>query len=552
MKRQYYLLIIAATTATLVAVVAFVKSKPANIAPPAVIYQNSYDSPEQFLQGIYATDHNLSVEKNIPRIRGVIVSHHLVATESIASAIKMLQGQTFKKILLLSPDHYARCKTLLCTVDGEYETIFGSVRASGDVVKVMAKSPLVTIDPDLFRQEHGIYAVLPYIAHYLPGVSVTPLAISQVLPWKVERPQLLELLKQTVDADTIIVVSSDFSHYLSLDVSNQMDEQTAQTLFAKDLSGIATLKNPEQSDCPNCLWALGALADARGFYNPSVLYHTNSAILLNDKMVPQTTSHFSMVWYENATLNSDDLAVGGDVTLTRTKKLPAIPDVVRTWWSGSGPRFVNLEGPLSKNCTPQSNQWLFCNTDTLWREMKDLATHWSVMNNHMLDRGASGKQETENLLRVAGETPVDEQGVTDGNLRFFALTELMNPVPDGSASRITENENTVLQALRTPQPSNMLTVVLVHGGDEYHVLTTDAQEKRWESYIDAGADAFLVAHSHVVGDVHFYKGKPIFRGIGNFIFDQYGEVPKATAKLVRLRKSGDQILFETLIIPMHQ
>ena len=86
----------------------------------------------------------------------------------------------------------------------------------------------------------------------------------------------------------------------------------------------------------------------------------------------------------------------------------------------------------------------------------------------------------------------------------------------------------------------------VHGGDEYFALTSDAWTKRWEKFIDAGADAVMVVHAHVPGDMVFYKNKPIFRGLGNFVFDQYDAVSKQTAKFVRLRKENGEVKFETL------
>jgi AmmeMemoRadiSam system protein B len=266
------------------------------------IYDNPFDSPQTFMEGIYAAD-----QKMIPptdnRIRGLIVPHHLVASESIASGIRMLTHQTFKHILLLSPDHYNRCETLLCTVNGEFHTLFGDVYASTSTIETLIMSPHISTNEDLFQNEHGIYDVVPFIAHYLPNVTVTPVVLSQHLPWKSYKDELRDLFRRAVDQDTILVVSSDFSHYLPLKEAEKNDALTIKVITDKDLNGIASLINPDQSDCPGCLWNLAALAQDRGFYNPSVILHTNSVELLNNLNFPTSTSHFSMVWYED-----DDVA----------------------------------------------------------------------------------------------------------------------------------------------------------------------------------------------------------------------------------------------------
>jgi poly-gamma-glutamate capsule biosynthesis protein CapA/YwtB (metallophosphatase superfamily) len=91
----------------------------------------------------------------------------------------------------------------------------------------------------------------------------------------------------------------------------------------------------------------------------------------------------------------------------------------------------------------------------------------------------------------------------------------------------------------------MLTVVLVHAGREYAALGYDAYNQYLRTFIDAGADVVVAAHTHVIGDMEIYHGKPIFRGVGNFIFDQFDQASTSTAMAVRVRKEGEKILFET-------
>jgi poly-gamma-glutamate synthesis protein (capsule biosynthesis protein) len=266
-------------------------------APGYVVYPNPYDSPQQFMEGIYAADH-APLPASTSQIRAVIVPHHLTATVTLATGIKMLSGQRFSKILLLSPDHFGHCATELCTVNATYQTQFGPVRATTSTVETLLTSSLVSSNPDLFKTEHGIYAVLPYIAHYFPGVEVTPLALSQRMPWKQDESTILDLLHRVVDDQTMVIVSSDFSHYLPLEQATRMDGLTQQALLSGDLDAIASLNNPSQSDCPSCLWSLGALAKGRGFYNPQILMHTNSATILHQPGLPSTTSHFAIIWKE--------------------------------------------------------------------------------------------------------------------------------------------------------------------------------------------------------------------------------------------------------------
>jgi AmmeMemoRadiSam system protein B len=514
--------------------------------PLKTVYKNSYTSPQEFMEGLYAVEQKSTKGEGetTHRIRAIVVPHHLVSSAAIATGFEALKGQSFKKIVMITPDHFFQCEKTLCTTNAVYETFFGNVSADVSMIKKLIASPIVSDNPKLFKMEHGIFSDVPFIAKLFPGVKVTPIALNTT-NWKLQQKEIKELIESVLDDQTILVVSSDFSHYLSLLDANKMDEQTAETIFAKDFDGISKLKNPDQSDCPGCLWTLASIANDHGFYNPSVLSHTNSATILKDEKIPETTSHFAMAWYENDKLDEHDVAFAGDVTVTRGNAR-RLPEEIKQWWAGDGERVVNLEGPLSVGCTSSELWYVFCNPMSRFEQVKNLATHFGIMNNHMLDQRVAGVDRTKQLLETAGKISVGSEIVETDTVRIVALTEIMNPIEDASFANISKTEQAVLQDLRD-HPSDKLTVVYVHGGDEYFALTSDAWTKRWEKFIDAGADAVVVVHAHVPGDMVFYKNKPIFRGLGNFVFDQYDAVSKQTAKFVRLRKENGEVKFETLI-----
>jgi len=306
MKRKIIILIAIATAVFAAAAFAIMKqntiraSEPRerveNFIIPVTHYANTYSSPQQFEEGIYAADHR-AADNGTGTIRAVILPHHLVASEDDAVAIRALVGQKISNIILISPDHYNKCPTALCTANGDYETFFGHMRAPPAIVKSFVASSLVMNAPGLFDNEHGIYAVAPFIAHYLPGVPVTPLAVA-IDYWKTNKDAMLALLQAEMKEGTVFIVSSDFSHYLAYDEAKKMDALTKAVLVSGDLDAIEQLKDPSQSDCPACLWLLGSLAKNNNFYHPNFLMHTNSAALLNDSTVKQTTSHFAILWRE--------------------------------------------------------------------------------------------------------------------------------------------------------------------------------------------------------------------------------------------------------------
>ena len=57
-----------------------------------------------------------------------------------------------------------------------------------------------------------------------------------------------------------------------------------------------------------------------------------------------------------------------------------------------------------------------------------------------------------------------------------------------------------------------------------------------KQYIDAGADLVIGSHPHVLQGISYYKEKPIFYSLGNFIFNR--DIPKTAA--VKVTITGDE------------
>lgn len=62
-------------------------------------------------------------------------------------------------------------------------------------------------------------------------------------------------------------------------------------------------------------------------------------------------------------------------------------------------------------------------------------------------------------------------------------------------------------------------IVIVHGGHEQFNLPSMRMQDTYRFLIDSGADAVINGHQHCVSGFEIYKGKPIYYGIGNLLFN---------------------------------
>jgi len=78
-----------------------------------------------------------------------------------------------------------------------------------------------------------------------------------------------------------------------------------------------------------------------------------------------------------------------------------------------------------------------------------------------------------------------------------------------------------LESIREAAENADYVVALPHWGTEHSTVLEDGQISSAHAYIDAGADAVVGTHPHILQGLEYYNGKPILYSLGNFWFDSY-------------------------------
>lgn len=144
----------------------------------------------------------------------------------------------------------------------------------------------------------------------------------------------------------------------------------------------------------------------------------------------------------------------------------------------------------------------------------------SLANNHSLDFGELGYEETKNNLNNVGvlyfgsghnKTDLSKKIILNNkNFCFVAYHDLY-----------TKNEAPVIEEIKKIKNDCYKIIVFPHWGEEYLNSFTERQKKLAYAFVDSGADLIIGTHPHVIEPVEIYKDKVIFYSIGNFVFDQY-------------------------------
>ncbi len=156
----------------------------------------------------------------------------------------------------------------------------------------------------------------------------------------------------------------------------------------------------------------------------------------------------------------------------------------------------------------------------------------SLQNNHALDLGSQGLQETlhslneRNVIALGGSSYSTIVQSQNGNIGIIAVTDVVNA--SGDRKHVTEADSEdVLSEIRRLKQQVTLLAVYIHWGRELDPVPTRRMKNLASKYIRAGADLIVGTHPHVFGNVECIDGKPVVFSLGNFLFDQkYAETKK--------------------------
>ncbi|HET8580927.1 MAG TPA: CapA family protein [Candidatus Paceibacterota bacterium] len=169
----------------------------------------------------------------------------------------------------------------------------------------------------------------------------------------------------------------------------------------------------------------------------------------------------------------------------------------------------------------------------------------SQANNHADDFGASGLLESQRAIIAAGlATFGDPSNRKPGP--YLTTIEGQRVAFIGYNQFTGGGDASVRAAIADAKALGAFVIVYPHWGIEYDSAFTPLQQEEAHRFVDAGADAVLGSHPHVIEPIELYHGKPIFYSLGNFIFDQAPDGPTAEGLAVSIALSSTTASYRLL------
>ena len=170
-------------------------------------------------------------------IKALIAPHagYIYSGPVAASAYARLASQaaSIKRVVLVGPSHRVGFVGIAAPSASLFETPLGRIKIDSNAIDHLLDLPWVTRSDHPHLQEHSLEVHLPFLQTIIHDFKLVPLLVGDA-----DSTQVAEVIDQLWGgAETLVVVSSDLSHYLDYETANAIDASTTKAI--EELQGEA-------------------------------------------------------------------------------------------------------------------------------------------------------------------------------------------------------------------------------------------------------------------------------------------------------------------------
>lgn len=253
----------------------------------------------------------------------------------------------------------------------------------------------------------------------------------------------------------------------------------------------------------------------------------------------------------NILIGGDLVPTPSDETLFKEKNISTLlGKELQKEWEAASYRIFNLETPITdvKNPIPKTGPNLVASNETMQGIKALNPSLITLANNHILDQGYEGLQETENSLEKFGIPYIGAGKNLDKAQQPYIIDDKKARIGIYACAEHEFNIATNTVAGANPfDPLESLdhvselkqrcdyVIVLYHGGKEHYRYPSPQLQKNCRKLVEKGADVVICQHSHCIGSSEIYLDSTIVYGQGNFIFNRKNNEFWNTSLLISIK-----------------
>jgi len=198
-------------------------------------------NPETLRKDLSRYFSNAQIPEIADKPVGVISPHagYMYSGHVAAYAYKTLLNRTYSTVVVISPSHRAYFPFVSVWPKGAYETPFGLIEIDEPLCGKLLSSGDIQDNASPHASEHALEIQLPFLQYALQTFKLCPLIMGMQDLSLCE--SLAESLHRSIKDpdDTLIVASSDLSHFHTSRTAEEMDNKIHDRLESFDIAGLS-------------------------------------------------------------------------------------------------------------------------------------------------------------------------------------------------------------------------------------------------------------------------------------------------------------------------
>jgi len=196
---------------------------------PAVAGSFYPDSPDVLARSVDTMLSEAGETAAGPSPKALITPHagYIYSGPTAACGYALLNADKIRRVVLLGPTHRVPVSGLVLPEADAFETPLGAVELDRIGMNSVEHLAQVTIEGSSHAFEHSLEVHLPFLQRRLNQFTLIPFTVGRARPEMVA--EVLDLLWGS--EETLIVISSDLSHYHPYETARKIDTETADTII---------------------------------------------------------------------------------------------------------------------------------------------------------------------------------------------------------------------------------------------------------------------------------------------------------------------------------
>ena len=225
-------------------------------------------------------------EKEIDNIFGIVSPHagYRYSGLTAAHAYNLIKNKKFENVIVLSPSHSEYFPGVSIFSGDAYETPLGEVKINNELKEKFIDSSSIIFQGDEghSEDEHALEIQLPFLQVVLDNFEIVPMVIGDQQKGFVF--ELGEKVGELIDEKTLVVASTDLSHFHPKSEAEKLDSIVTQKISEFDYNGLqdALEANKTEACGGGAVVAMMKAADKAGFKHSKVLHKTDSGEITGD------------------------------------------------------------------------------------------------------------------------------------------------------------------------------------------------------------------------------------------------------------------------------